>query len=86
MFQFVCCDCEPLAVTLSRARLWAATPVHPQFCFSFELLDWMEALLLECQVALKDFSSALKYRNPFSHQKVFILFLFCFIIIIILFF
>ena len=56
-FQFVYCDCEPLAVTLSRAKLWPATPLNPRFAFSFALFDWAEALLLECQVALKDFRS-----------------------------
>ena len=64
--RFVCCDCEPLAVTLSRAKLWPATPLNPRFVFTFALLDWAEALMLECQVALRDFSSALKFRNPFS--------------------
>lgn len=60
-FRFVSCDCEPLAVILSRTKLWPASPTNPRFAFSFALLDWAEALLLECQVALKDFSSALKF-------------------------
>ena len=72
-FQFLCCDCEPLAVTLSRAKLWPATPANPRFAFSFALFDWAEALMLECQVALKDFCNALKFRNPFSMLKVFYL-------------
>ena len=36
------------------ARLWPATAQRPHLAFTFELLDWAEALLLECQVALKD--------------------------------
>ena len=31
-----------------------ATPQNPQYAFCFEFLDWCEALLLECQVSLKD--------------------------------
>ncbi len=61
--RFLCCDCEPLAVTLSRAKLWPATPSNPRLAFSYGLLDLAEALLLECQVSLKDFSNALKFRN-----------------------
>lgn len=62
---FVFCECEPLAVTLARAHLWPATPQNPRYAFTFALLDWAEALLLECQVSLKDFCSALKFRSPF---------------------
>lgn len=67
---FVCCDCEPLAETLVRARLWPASPHYPRYAFSFDLLDWAEALLLECQVALKDFCQALSFRCPFKTLKV----------------
>jgi len=33
-----------------RARLWPAKPQQPSLAFTFELLDWVETLLLECQV------------------------------------
>jgi len=68
--QFMCCDCEPLAVTLVRAQLWPATPHHPKFAFTFKLLDWAESLLLECQVALKDFCHALYFRCPYPVTQV----------------
>ena len=68
--QFTCCACEPLGVTLTRANLWPATPSNPRFAFSFALLDLAEALLLECQVAVKDFCNVLRFRNPFSMLKV----------------
>ena len=74
-FKFIYCDCEPLAVLLVRAKLWPATPHHPRFAFTFGLLDWAEALMLECQVSLKDFNNALKFRNPFCALKVSYLFL-----------
>ena len=70
--QFSYCHCEPLMKTLCRAQLWPATPTYPHYAFSFALLDWAEALLLECQVALKDFCNALSFRAPFYNQKVLI--------------
>ena len=53
--QFLYCDCEPLPLTLVRAKLWPATPQYPRYAFTFNLLDWAEVLLLECHVALKEF-------------------------------
>ena len=58
----ICCQCEAVAVTMARARLWPATAQNPQLAFTFELLDWAEALLYECQVSVKDFLAALKYK------------------------
>jgi hypothetical protein len=52
-------------VTLARAHLWPASPSYPQYAFSFSLLDWAESLLLECQVALKDFCQAIYSRCPY---------------------
>jgi hypothetical protein len=54
---------------MCRAQLWPATPTNPQYAFSFALLDWAEALLLECQVSLKDFCSALTFRAHFHTEK-----------------
>ena len=67
---FTACGCEPLAVTLATAELWPATPHNPKFAFTFALLDWAEALMLECQVALKDFYNCLKFKSPFQTLKV----------------
>ena len=53
-----------------RARLWPATPQHPRLAFCFEVLDWAEALLLECQVALKDFCKAMEFKCPLLVAKV----------------
>ena len=66
----VCCDFEPLPLTLVRARLWPARSYYPRYVFSFNLLDWAELLLLECQVALKDFCQALYFRCPYSIVKI----------------
>lgn len=68
--SFMCCQCEPLTVTMVRARLWPASPQRPTVAFTFELLDWAEALLLECQVALKDFCKALYFKCPHLVAKV----------------
>ena len=68
---FCCCQCEPTPVTMVRARLWPASPRFPQLAFTFELLDWAEALLLECQVALGDLCKALYFKCPHLVNKVF---------------
>jgi len=67
---FCCCQCEPAAVTMVRARLSPASPRFPQLAFTFELLDWAEALLLECQVALGDLCKALYFKCPHLVNKV----------------
>ncbi len=69
-FQFYHCNCEPITITLARAKLWPATPHNPRYAFSFNLLDLAESLMLECQVALKDFCNALKFLCPFQLLKV----------------
>ena len=66
----VCCQCEPTPLTMVRARLWPASPQHPRLAFSFDLLNWAEALLLECQVAVKDLCKALYFKCPHLVFKV----------------
>ncbi|CAB3988685.1 Hypothetical predicted protein [Paramuricea clavata] len=58
------CPCEAVSVSLARLRLWPATSKNPTFAFTFDLLDWMEALLLECQVSVNDFCKALDFKIP----------------------
>ena len=65
-----CCDCEPVTVTIVRARMWPASPQYPRLAFSFEMMDWVEALLLECQVAVKEFCGALYFKCPYVIGKV----------------
>lgn len=48
------CSCESEAETLLKAFLFPATPKHPHLVFSFSLLDWLEALMLEFHVSAKD--------------------------------
>ena len=52
-------------MTMVRARMWPASPQFPRLAFSFELMDWVEALLLECQVAVKEFCGALYFKCPY---------------------
>ena len=78
MVSVTSCECESLAVALVRARLWPASPQFPEYAFSFDLLDWAEALLLECHVSLKDFCSALYFRCPYSVEKVVVFLFFVF--------
>ena len=56
-FKFCMCFSEP--EVLIKLGYFAATPKQPQIAFQFELLDLLEILLLECQVAVKDFTNAL---------------------------
>ena len=56
-FQF--CDCNEEVVTLIKLGFLAATPKRPHVALQFQLLDLLEALLFECQIAVKDFVSAL---------------------------
>ncbi len=68
--NFASCTCEPLPVTLARAQLWPATPHRPRLVFTFGLLDWAEALMLEAQVSLNDFCCSLAFRCRFKLLKV----------------
>lgn len=53
------CTCESEVETLMRCHLFPATPKQPQLAFTFDLLDWLEALMLECQVSAQDFVAAI---------------------------
>lgn len=50
-------------MALIRAGFFPASPKKPQLAFDFKLFDLLQALLLECQVAVKDFVSAIKYLH-----------------------
>ncbi|XP_019857881.1 PREDICTED: uncharacterized protein LOC109586148 [Amphimedon queenslandica] len=67
--HFMTCKCEPLAISLVRAHLWPASPTNPRYAFCFNLLDWGEALLLECQVSIKGLCEALYYKCPYIVKK-----------------
>ena len=64
------CDCETEVETLMRSRLFAATPKQPQLAFTFELLDWFDALMLECQVPAQDFVAAIGILTDSQLMKV----------------
>lgn len=51
-------------------HFFPATPKNPRLAFSFTLLDVMEAYMLECQVALKDFVAALNFLSVSLMFKV----------------
>ena len=72
--QFATCSCEPLVLTLARARLWPSSPQRPHFAVAFELLDWTEALQLEAQVSLNDFCKALYFKCSNITTKVVVVF------------
>ena len=49
---------------------WPATPSRPGLAFSQAFMSWMEALLLECQVDVQDFSSAVEMFVKEKFTKV----------------
>ena len=59
-----------LSLWFKLHRLWPATPHNPCICFTFDLLDWAEALMLECQVSLKDFCASLCFKCSYLFEKV----------------
>lgn len=44
MLDVLFCSCVPDAVKLVQLHYWPGTPQQPSTAFSFELLDWIEAL------------------------------------------
>ena len=58
------CPCEAFPVSLVRLRLWPTSSKNPTIALTFDLLNWMEALLLECQVSVNDFCKALDFKIP----------------------
>ena len=59
--EFPSCPCEGVVVNLIKFQYWPGSPANPLIAFSFSLLDMLEALLLECQVAVQDFTQAITY-------------------------
>ena len=64
------CQCFDEIDTLIQFELFPATLKRPTVTFSFQLLDYLEALLLECQVAVSDFTAALKIMSASPFMKV----------------
>jgi hypothetical protein len=55
------CQCEKEFLQLLRLELWGATPTRPSLAFSLGFMELVHSLNLECQVALKDVSSAIQF-------------------------
>ncbi|XP_066294857.1 uncharacterized protein [Branchiostoma lanceolatum] len=68
------CEHEADACTLLRFGLWAATADRPQTAFSTELLEWLTALTLECQVSVKGFCNAVRWMSGLCKYEVDILY------------
>ncbi len=64
------CGYESEAETLLRLKLFPATPKQPRLVFTFSLLDWLEALMLECQVSAQDFVAAHSFLADTLLMKV----------------
>ena len=69
--SFEKCPCTSEAQTLLQAGFFPATATRPRLAFALELLDLLEALLLECQLAVQDFVSALRYlHSPYADHTL----------------
>ena len=54
------CSCDPDFLRLLRFNFWGATPTKPELAFTMDLMKLLHTLNLECQVAVKDFCSAIQ--------------------------
>lgn len=61
MIDILFCSCMEDALTLIQLHYWPSSPTRPSTAFSFQLLDWVEALFLECQVSMQDFAAAFEF-------------------------
>ncbi len=66
----VFCACESEVETLLKAHLFPATPKQPQLAFTFQLFDWLEVLMLECQIAVQDFVAAFEILTSSKLHQV----------------
>ena len=57
MIDILFCSCMEDALTLIQLHYWPSSST----AFSFQLLDWVEALFLECQVSMQDFAAAFEF-------------------------
>lgn len=56
-----------------KMKLFPGTPEKPTIAFSFHLLDYLESLLLECQVSVSDFVAAITFLSDDVFTNVSIL-------------
>ena len=64
------CKCVPDALRLINLGYWPATPTRPVLAFTFSFMEWLEALLLECQISVQDFSNAVEMMIKEKIMKV----------------
>jgi len=59
--NFPFCSCFSDTIELIKLGYWPGTPVTPHVAFTFEFMELLESLLLECHVAVQDFTQAWTY-------------------------
>lgn len=59
VYKVTFCSCHSETKTFFKLGLFPATPKHPKMAFTFQFLDLLEAMVLECQVSLQDFVGAI---------------------------
>ncbi len=46
------CKCKSMIERMVDLRLWPASPTSPQVAFDMDLLDFIHAAMMECQVSI----------------------------------
>ena len=66
------CSCEDAVITLVRLGLWPATPIQPKVAFTFDFMLHLRALILECQISLQSFCTAMQHTRlgPFEASRL----------------
>ncbi len=64
LIQF--CGCESQVATLTRHRLWPSAPKVPLFAYSYDFLDLVKSLRLECQTSVYSIVQAFKLCHSFG--------------------
>ena len=54
------CKCLLAPIRIIELGYWPVTPARPFLAITHSFMDWMETLLLECQVCVQDFASAVE--------------------------
>ena len=65
------CFCHNKSERLIQLRLWPATPTSPQLAFTFDLMELLHILILECQVSLHDAARMLKMFAVVQQKQVY---------------
>ena len=64
------CMCCTKVEKLIALRLWPATPLQPKVAFSFDLMELLHLLVLECQVSMHDAARMIDLLSRVRQKQV----------------